>query len=83
MNRTAHPEPVFRARVREVNDEFKGLVVEGFERQQYMIDQQVSIDLSHPAQHTRYKASINIISSAQYETLSKRVYQFLYETHRE
>ena len=54
QNRTkpgTYPEPVLGTGMGEVDTQLKGFVVEGFQCEQHVVDQQVPVDLPHPAQH--------------------------------
>ncbi len=44
----SHPEAIISTGVSEVDDELEWFMVEGFEGQQDVVDQQVRVDLSHP-----------------------------------
>lgn len=49
LQKLTYPEPVFSTGVGEVYDQLKWFIVEWFQRQQYMINKKLSIDLPNPA----------------------------------
>jgi hypothetical protein len=44
-----YSEAVVSTSVSEINDKFKGLVVERLQREEDMVHEEVSVDLSNPA----------------------------------
>lgn len=54
-DQNAYPESVFCTSVCEVYHQLKRFVIERFQSQQHMVDQEISINLSHPTMRKKQK----------------------------
>lgn len=68
-DQNAYPESVFCTSVCEVYHQLKRFVVERFQSQQHMIDQEIPINLSHP---TMTKKTEMTISQIQIKTIKNK-----------